>query len=182
MNHAPHAGVASAAPGRVRPNARAAAMTMSPTPLDRGYQGAISRLLSVMHRHGVPKWFGYTQLEFSANIVMFVPLGFLVGLLVARRLLWMPLLVVPVLSATIEILQGLLLSQRFASVLDVLANTMGGYMGLALVVVLRLFMEGRDRKIIARALWHRDVVRRRPPSQPTPAGLARTETIKTEYR
>lgn len=159
-----------------------AAMTMSPTPLDRGYQGAISRLLSVMHRHGVPSWFGYEQLEFSANMVMFLPLGFLLGLLVSRRLLWTPLLVVPVLSGTIEVLQGLFLSQRFATFLDVVANTIGGYAGLALVVVLRLFMEGRDRKIVARAFWDRDAVRRRPPSQPAPAGIARTETIKTEYR
>lgn len=152
-----YARVGSAAALLLLYGAIVAAVTMSPTPLDRGYQSAIARFLAVVHRHGVPEWFGYRQLEFSANIVMFLPLGFLIGLLVSKRLVWLPLLVIPALSITIEILQGLFLSQRFASVLDVVANTVGGYLGLAIVVVLRVFVEGRDRKIIAVALWERDV-------------------------
>ncbi|BFM24574.1 hypothetical protein CHE218_16160 [Microbacterium sp. che218] len=152
-----------------------AAMTMSPTPLDRGYQGAISRFLAVLHRNGVPEWFGYPQLEFSANIAMFVPLGFLVGLVVPRRFFWLALVIVPATSAVIEVLQGLFLSQRFASVFDVLANTIGGYIGVAIVIVLRVFVEGRDRKIVARALWERNVAmmnaqRAAVPPRPDSAG------------
>lgn len=151
-----HARVGTAAVLLVLYGAVVGAMTMSPTPLDRGYQSAITRFLSVVHRYGVPEWFGYRQLEFSANVLMFVPLGFLVGLVVSMRLWWLPLLVLPALSAAIELLQGLLLSQRFASVLDVVANTIGGYIGLAIVIVLRVFVEGRDRKVIALAIWERE--------------------------
>lgn len=132
-------------------------MTLSPIPLDRGHQGVIRRFLSVLHRNGVPPWFGYPQIEFTANIAMFVPLGFLIGLLVARRHLWLPLIVVPVLSTVIEVLQGLFFSQRFASVLDVVANTIGGYIGLAIVILLWVFLQGRDRKMVARAVWEREV-------------------------
>lgn len=193
-----HARVGSAAILLLAYGAIVAAMTMSPTPLDRGYQSAIARFLAVVHRHGVPEWFGYRQLEFSANILMFVPLGFLVGLLVSRRLVWLPLLVIPGMSITIELLQGLFLSQRFASVLDVVANTIGGYLGLAIVVVLRVFVEGRDRKIIAFALWERDVAYSRAqratavapsrdPERTTPQTTAgrfdgAQTTTKTEFR
>src|SRR4051812_47962351 len=48
--------------------------TMWPTPLDRGFESSITRLLDVLHRNGVPEWFGYHKLEFTANIAMFVPL------------------------------------------------------------------------------------------------------------
>lgn len=132
-----------------------AAMTLSPTPLDRGYQGVIARFLSLLHRNGVPHWFGYPQLEFSANVAIFAPLGFLLGLLVSRRLAWLPLILAPAASASIELSQGLFLSQRFASTSDVVSNTIGAYIGFGMVFVLRLFMEGRDRKVIARAVWDR---------------------------
>ena len=56
------------------------AMTMSPTPLDQGYESAIAKFLGVLHRNGVPEWFGYSKLEFTANIAMFIPLGFLIAL------------------------------------------------------------------------------------------------------
>lgn len=132
-------------------------MTFSPIPLDRGHQGVIRRFLFVLHRNGVPQWFGYPQIEFTANMAMFLPLGFLIGLLVPRRRLWFPFIVVPVLSTVIEVLQGLFLSERFGSVLDVVANTIGGYIGLATVILLRVFFQGRDRKMVARAVWERDV-------------------------
>ena len=49
--------------------------TLWPTPLDQGYEASIQKVLAVLHRNGVPAWFGYNQLEFSANVLMFVPLG-----------------------------------------------------------------------------------------------------------
>ncbi len=112
---------------------------------------------------------------------MFVPIGFLIGLLVSRRLLWVPVLVVPVLSSTMEVLQGAFLSQRFASALDVVANTVGGLLGLSFVLVLRLFMEGRDRKLIARALWEHDEAARRGAIHTTTARPPGTATTKTEF-
>ena len=62
------------------------AITLSPTQLDVNYQNAVLRLLEVLHRNGIPSWFGYGEVEFLANVGMFVPFGFLVALLLPQRL------------------------------------------------------------------------------------------------
>jgi len=128
------------------------AVTMWPTPLDQGYAAAIERVLGVLHRHGVPEWFGYNDLEFTANIAMFLPLGFLLALTLSRRLWWLSLLLIPALSAAIEGVQGRFLAERFASALDVIANTIGGYLGVLIAQALRALVHGRDRFVVAEAL------------------------------
>ena len=131
------------------------AMTLSPTPLDQGYESAIARFLGVLHRNGVPEWFGYSKLEFTANIVMFVPFGFLIALSLPRRAVWLAILLIPAFSAGIELSQYVFLSARFASALDVVANTAGGYAGAVCAIILRAIVSARDEKVIARALWER---------------------------
>jgi glycopeptide antibiotics resistance protein len=128
-------------------------MTMSPTPLDRGYESAIDKLLSVLHRNGVPEWFGYSKLEFTANIAMFVPLGFLVGLALPQRVAWLGLLLLPAFSGGIELTQAAMLSQRFATIEDVIANSVGGWIGLLIAFTIRAMVHARDQKVIARAVW-----------------------------
>ena len=127
------------------------AATMWPTPLDQGYAAAIERVLGVLHRHGVPEWFGYNKLEFTANVAMFLPLGFLLALTLPRRVWWLSLILVPVLSGSIEFIQGQFLAQRFASALDVAANTIGGYLGVIIAQVLRGVVHARDRLVVAEA-------------------------------
>jgi glycopeptide antibiotics resistance protein len=129
--------------------------TLSPTPLDQGYASAIERFLSVLHRNGVPLWFGYNRLEFSANIAMFVPLGFLAVMLVSARLWWSALLVCPAMSVAIEVTQATALSSRFATVTDVLANSLGAVVGILIAVALRALVYERDQKILNRAEWER---------------------------
>ena len=127
--------------------------TMSPTPLDRGYESAIDKLLGILHQRGVPEWFGYNKLEFSANVLMFAPLGFLLALLLPRKRVWLAYLLVPAFSALIEFLQASLLAERFGSLTDVAANTIGGYLGAVVAMLLRAIIHARDQKIITRALW-----------------------------
>lgn len=127
--------------------------TLSPTPLDRGYESAIDQLLDTLHMFGVPEWFGYHRLEFSANIAIFVPLGFLIALALPRPGRWLFVLIVPVASASLELTQSLFLAERLASVLDIVANTTGGYIGGILAIMLRAVVARRDQKIVARALW-----------------------------
>ncbi|WOF22254.1 VanZ family protein [Microbacterium betulae] len=133
--------------------------TMWPTPMDRGYSAAIEDLLGVLHRSGLPYWFGYRKLEFAANVAMFAPFGFLIGLVMPARAVWTAWVLIPVFSAAIELLQGALLAERFASPFDVLANTVGGYIGIFLVAVIRRVISGRDRKMIAGAIWDHEVRR-----------------------
>ncbi|TFC59923.1 VanZ family protein [Cryobacterium sp. TMB1-7] len=131
--------------------------TMWPTPLDQGYGAAIEKVLDVVHRNGVPEWFGYNKLEFSANVVMFVPLGFLAALLLPARVWWLALLICPALSIGIELTQATFLAARFAAATDVISNSIGAVLGILIAVVLRSVVYERDQKVIARALWQHGV-------------------------
>lgn len=134
--------------------------TMSPTPLDQGYEASIDRLLGVLHRNGVPQWFGYSKLEFLANILMFVPLGVLVGLALPQRAAWSGVILLPLFSVGIEMTQSTFLSERFASLTDVIANSSGGWIGLIVAFTIRAAVHARDQKVLARAFWE---VRNRAP-------------------
>lgn len=124
--------------------------TLSPTPIDQGYESAIERLLSILHRNGVPRWFGYRWLEFSANIAMFVPLAYFLSLVFPTRFLWVALGVVPGLSVVLETLQFFVLPARFATVNDVIANTLGGWVGVAAAAVTVAAVHARDRRVLQR--------------------------------
>jgi len=132
-------------------------VTLSPTPIDQGYRSGINKVLDVLHRNGIPEWFGYGKLEFSANIAMFIPLGFLIALALPARLWWVALLVVPSLSAAIEIAQGAFLAARFSSAADVAANSIGGFIGIMIAFALRALVYSRDQKVISEALRARGV-------------------------
>ena len=136
-------------------------ITMWPAPVDKGYSGAIDKVLTVMHRNGIPTWFGYHHLEFTANIVMFVPLGFLITLLLTQRLWWLALIICPAISISIELTQAAFLAARFATVSDVVSNTIGAILGIFIGVLLRAVVYNRDQKVIARALWQRDAAKER---------------------
>lgn len=73
-------------------------------------------------------WLTYDLIEFSANIILFMPFGMLLAWSLRGRVL--PAIVVVVLaSASIEVAQGLFLAERTASLLDVVANVSGGVVG-----------------------------------------------------
>lgn len=135
-------------------------VTLTPTPDDLGTDGIATRLLRVLHRVGVPTWFDFPELEFTANIAMFVPLGFLLGLALPRRALWLGVLILPAFSAAIEWTQGSFLVERVSDLRDIVANTAGGWIGLAIAAVIRGIIARRDRRVIDRALWERDRAQR----------------------
>ncbi|KAA1380466.1 VanZ family protein [Aeromicrobium fastidiosum] len=79
-------------------------------------------------------WQAYDLVETSANVVLFVPLGVLV-LLWFRHWSWLAAVGVAfATTVTIELLQQALRPERFASLNDVMANTLGGLIGGLLVV------------------------------------------------
>ena len=131
--------------------------TMWPTPLDQDYGAAVDKFLAVLHRNGIPMWFGYNKLEFSANILMFLPLGFLIALLLPAKTWWLSLLICPAISIGIELTQSVALSARFATITDVIANSTGALVGILLAVVVRAVIYSRDEKLVARALWEHGV-------------------------
>jgi len=127
-------------------------ITMWPTQPDQAYALFVDRLLGLLHRNGAPAWFGFSELEFTANIAMFVPLGFLLALTLPERESWLSFPLLPAFSVMIEVTQGLFLPERFATVSDVLANTLGGCIGAVLALGLRAVVHERDRLVIARVL------------------------------
>ncbi|MBL3685742.1 VanZ family protein [Leucobacter zeae] len=112
-------------------------ITLWPTPVDRGLRGTLESWLAALHGLGLPEQFGYPELEFVANIVMFVPVGCLAAVLLRRRRWWIAAAVPPVFSVAIECAQLLFLPGRFATVSDVVANSLGGWLGIALVAAIR---------------------------------------------
>ena len=74
--------------------------------------------------------------DFATNLAMFVPLGLLIPLSWSR-LNWRDVTVVAFLiSAAVEIFQGVLLPHRSAEFADVVANTLGCAVGAVLVAIL----------------------------------------------
>lgn len=124
--------------------------TLWPTPIDRGYEAAIERVLTVLHRNGVPGWYGYRWFEATANVVMFVPLGFFLALVFPTRILWAALPLVPLVSLSLEGAQLMFLPARFATLTDVVANSLGGWIGVAVAAVTVVAVHERDRRVLAR--------------------------------
>lgn len=107
-----------------------------PTPVDAGIDGTLFRLLGWLHGLGLPRWIGYDQVEFAANIVLFTPLGLLLALELRGRPWWAAALAGCGLSVLAELAQYVLRPDRFATALDVVANTSGAVVGAAIAVIL----------------------------------------------
>jgi glycopeptide antibiotics resistance protein len=153
-------------------------VTMWPDPGQLEFGGIAERVLRVLHRFGVPEAFGFTELEFTANVGMFVPLGFLLGLALPRGGWWVAVLLLPSFSGFIEVTQGLALQDRVSTMQDVAANTIGGYVGLLLAMVMRALIHMRDQTVIEREIWERNAAylrareALRKSKQPEPVDLA----------
>lgn len=119
-------------------------VTMWPSPVDAGAGAAIAELLRRLHEAGLPAWFGYDQLESTANVLMFAPLGALLVFALPPKAWWLALLLGPALSAGIETVQ-LLLPQRVPTVADVVANSLGSWIGCGIAVAMRASRSRRAR-------------------------------------
>jgi glycopeptide antibiotics resistance protein len=99
-----------------------------PVPVDRGFDGLLYEI-SV----AVP-WLTYDVIEFTANVLLFVPLGALLALLIHRHR-WIVVLISLAVTVAIEWAQAEFLDERTSSVRDVVANLLGAVIGLAIVVI-----------------------------------------------
>lgn len=108
-----------------------------PVPVDSGAIGLLDRL-----ERRFP-WATYGRVEFAANVVFFLPLGWLLSVVLQRaRHLVLPIGMLT--TITIEAVQGELLAQRTASVADVLANTAGTCLGIVLAAIFSRRERARD--------------------------------------
>lgn len=123
-------------------------VTLTPTTLDNGLDPYIERLLAKLWSKGMPRFIDYGFIEFSANVVFFVPVGFLLGLLFPYRFWWLAIVGGALLSAAVETAQGLFLPGRVSSLGDVLANSTGTIIGCLAAVAVRMIILHRDTLVI----------------------------------
>lgn len=122
-----------------------------PSPIDQPVEGLLDRAIAEMHERGVPTFVDYTFIESFANVLLFIPVGLFFGLIVPLR--WWPvaLLFGPVLSGLIELAQRELLEARYATIDDVIVNSIGATIGVLVAVILRGVVKARDTRVIARS-------------------------------
>ena len=121
-----------------------------PSPIDAPVQGMLERAISELHERGVPAFVDYEFIESFSNVLLFIPVGFLFGLMLPLR--WWPvaLLLGPALSGAIELAQRYVLDERVSTVHDVIANSIGATIGVLVAVVIRAVVKARDENVIAR--------------------------------
>ena len=101
-----------------------------PTPVDAGSQGEwLKHVLKALHDRRLLVFLGYPQVEFLANVVMFVPLGLLGGVVLGRGRWGWIILAGFAASGLIETLQFFFIAGRYGTVDDVVANTLGTLVG-----------------------------------------------------
>lgn len=103
------------------------------TPTTSGGSGPFAALLHWLAASPQLLWLLEPVMEFSANVVMFLPWGVL-GVVLTRRPWWVVSAGGFVVTVVIELLQHLV-PGRVSDVRDVVANTFGGLLGAVLTVL-----------------------------------------------
>ncbi|NQX10680.1 VanZ family protein [Microbacteriaceae bacterium VKM Ac-2855] len=109
-------------------------ITLTPATTPPNEVGFIRSVIAWIGGTPVTSWFTYDVAEFTANVLMFVPLGTLVtGLLGAHRW-WSAGLFALAISCCIESAQALWLPSRVPDVRDLISNGSGGFIGAVIVL------------------------------------------------
>ena len=120
-----------------------AALTLTPSRIEQVMPNLLDLILGAAHRLGWES-LDFTRLEILANVLVFVPVGILAFVLLPRRVWLLALLVGPLLSVAIETAQRVALPHRAATVTDVVANSAGALLGVALAVLCTLLLAPRS--------------------------------------
>lgn len=128
-------------------------LTLTPQPIGPDQQLMVERALDALHRRGYAESIDYTRFEFLANIALFVPVGVFLLLLFGAGGWWLAGIGSFAMTAFIETVQQQI-PGRVSDDRDLLANTVGGLLGIAIAVVLTLpaTLRRRDRKRYKREL------------------------------
>ncbi len=111
-------------------------VTLTPRMPGTGLVGRlVNGVLDALHAQGLFLAVDYNVVEFIANIGMFVPLGVLAALVVRSR--WI-IVAGTALSGFIELYQANILPTRVGEWRDVLSNSLGFLLGVAVVWMVSL--------------------------------------------
>lgn len=110
-------------------------ITLGPQPLDTQGRGILLRVIRHLQQYEATAWVTYSGVEFTANVLMFVPLGLMFVLLLGRRRWWLAILVAVAFTVGIETAQ-LFLRDRIPDVRDLVANASGAVLGVVTALAL----------------------------------------------
>lgn len=116
-----------------------AAIAFWPVPVDSAAGPQLTATLAWLHAHGIPRFVNYQFVEFAANIIFFIPLGFFLGFGLHR--FWLACVLGLVASSMIELGQLLFLPNRYATITDVVANTLGTFLGAVIWLAVKRFRQ-----------------------------------------
>lgn len=125
-----------------------AAITLDPVPPDPHRNGLLTSLLALFSQTPLLTWVDYDVVEFAANILLFVPMGLLLTLLFGREQWWLALALGVGATFTIEFVQRFL-PARFSDPRDLLANTLGTVLGIALALLVTAAAAAGGRRAAA---------------------------------
>ncbi|TQL47380.1 VanZ like protein [Homoserinimonas aerilata] len=110
-------------------------VTLGPQPLDGDGRRFLWTAIRWLQDRAATEWVTYDGVEFTANVLMFVPIGLMLVLLLGRGRWWLAVLLAVVLTVGIETTQ-LFLRDRVPDARDLVANSIGGFVGVLAALVL----------------------------------------------
>ena len=120
-------------------------LTLTPQVDAAGHISVVYRVLDALHRRGYLLSIDDTELEFLANIALFVPVGMFLLLLFGTRLWWVALAASFAMTTFIEIAQRSI-PGRVPDERDLMANGLGAVIGVLVALVLTLPATLRRRR------------------------------------
>jgi len=109
-------------------------ITLTPHPEDTDLNRFVRDVIEAVRRFPLTSWVTYLGVEFTANIVMFVPMGLLFTLLLGVRRWWLALLIGVFATCLIEGIQSFM-PTRYSEVRDLVSNTLGTVVGIGIVAL-----------------------------------------------
>lgn len=110
-------------------------ITLGPQPPVGGKNGIVMQVLRILWEHPVTDWVTYNGVEFTANILMFLPIGLFFLLLFGRRRWWLAVFLPFLMTVSIETAQ-IWIPGRVSDIRDVISNTIGAVVGVLLGLAL----------------------------------------------
>lgn len=104
-------------------------VTLGPQPFDEGGDSILWWVLERFSRSELTDWITYQRVEFTANVLMFIPVGMFLLLLYGRRWWWASIGTGIALTCLIEFVQRFL-PDRVSDVSDIIANSIGTVIGV----------------------------------------------------
>jgi glycopeptide antibiotics resistance protein len=109
-------------------------LALTPRRVEQSIPNVLDLILGAVHRLGWTS-LDFTTLEVAANVLVFVPVGIVAYVFLPRRARWLALAAGPAASVAIELTQLLALPNRDPSINDVIANSIGATIGVALCLL-----------------------------------------------